>query len=76
MLLDSSRHGKYVGVEDNVLRLEAHLFGQNAVRTLADADLALDCVGLPLLIERHYYDGGPIPAYDSCLPDEFLFSLL
>jgi hypothetical protein len=45
--------GEDVGIEDDVLREEAHLLGQEAVRALADLELALGRRRLALLVELH-----------------------
>ena len=37
----------------------------SAVGALADRDLALDGVGLPLLVERHHHDAGAVAADES-----------
>ena len=42
------------GIEDDVLGREAELLGQQPVGALADLDLALDRVGLALLVEGHH----------------------
>ena len=57
VLLDAGRHGEDVGIEDDVLGRKADLLGQQLVGALADRHLALDGVGLALLVERHHDDG-------------------
>ena len=57
VLLDAGGDGEDVRIEDDVLGREADRLGQQPVRALADLDLALDRVGLPLLVERHHDDG-------------------
>ena len=39
-------------------------FDQDVVGALADRDLALERVGLALLVERHDDDGGAVAAHD------------
>ena len=56
VLLDAGRDGEDVRVEDDVLGRKAGLFGQKLVGARADRDLALERVGLALLVERHHHD--------------------
>ncbi len=62
VLLDPRGDREDVRVEDQVLRREAGLLGEQAVGALADLDLALDGVGLALLVEGHHDDGGAVAA--------------
>ena len=62
VLLDAGGHGQDVGIEDDVLRREADLLGQDAVGARADLDLALDGVGLALLVEGHDDHGRAVAA--------------
>ena len=55
VLLHAGGHGEDVGVEDDVLGREADLLGEDAVGAPADLDLALDGVGLALLVEGHHH---------------------
>ena len=64
VLLDAGRDGEHVRVEDDVLGREADLLDEQRVRALADLDLALDGVGLALLVERHHDDAGAVAAHD------------
>ena len=52
VLLDAGGDGEDVGVEDDVFRREAGLFGQQLVGARADLDLARPGVGLPVLRRR------------------------
>ena len=61
MLVDAGRYGEDVRVEDDVLRLESVL-SQELVGALADRDLALRCVRLADLVERHDDDCGTVSA--------------
>ena len=54
VLLDAGRDREHVRVEDDVLGREAGLLDQQPVGALADRDLALDRVGLALLVEGHH----------------------
>ncbi len=51
--LDAGRDREDVRVENDVFRREPDALGQQPVRALADLDLALDRVGLALLVESH-----------------------
>ena len=59
VLTHACADGEYVGVEDDVASGEAHLFCQNAVGTLADADATFVSCGLSLLVEGHNHHGSP-----------------
>ena len=63
VLLDAGGDGEDVRVEDDVLGREADLLGQDAVGAGADLDLALEGVGLALLVEGHDDDGGAVAAH-------------
>ena len=65
-----------VGVEDDVRRVVARLLGEQPVGALADLDLALDGVGLPLLVEGHHDDGGAVALHAPGLREEILLALL
>ena len=51
-----------VRVEDDVLGVEAGALREQVVGALADRDLALDRVGLALLVEGHHDHGGAVAA--------------
>ena len=53
VLLEPGRDRENVRIEDDVRRFEPGAFGEQGVGALADRHLALDRVGLPLLVERH-----------------------
>ncbi len=74
VFFDAGSDGEDVGVEDDVLRFEAHLFGEDFIGADADFDFAVGVVGLALLIEGHDDGGGPVAAYDFGLADKFLFA--
>ena len=59
VLLDPGRDREDVRVEDDVLGREADLLGEQRVGALADRDLALDGVGLALLVEGHHDAAAP-----------------
>ena len=63
VLLDAGGDGEDVGVEDDVLGREADLLGEDAVGARADLRLALERVGLALLVEGHDHDGGAVAAH-------------
>jgi hypothetical protein len=70
------RHGENVWIEDNVLRREADVFGEDTERPLADLDLAVLGVGLPNFVKRHDDNSGPIGQALRRLLPENVFALL
>ena len=52
------------------------LFDQDVVGALADRDLALERVGLALLVERHHHHGGAVAAHDLGVLDELRLAFL
>ena len=70
VLLDAGGDGEDVRVEDDVVGREAGPIGQEPVRAPADVDLALDRVGLALLVEGHDDDRGAVPAGEPRLAQE------
>ncbi len=75
VLLDAGGDGENVGIENDVFRRKPHLIDQQAIGALADLRLALESVGLPLLIERHDHGGRAIAAQQPRLADELDLSL-
>ena len=63
VLLDAGGDGEDVRVEDDVLGREADLLGQQPVGARADLDLALDGVGLAVLVEGHHHHGRAVAAH-------------
>ena len=76
VLLDARRDGQDVGVEDDVLRPVPRFLSQQAVRARADVDLALDGVGLALLVEGHHDSRGSELAHPARFLEECLLALL
>ena len=76
MLLDACRDGEDVGVEDDVLRRESGLLGEEPIGALADRHLAVGIGRLPLLIEGHDDDSGTVATDRPRLAEEILFPLL
>ena len=58
VFLDARCHRKDIRVEDDVMRIEAHLFGKDAIGTTTNLNLPFVSIGLPLLIESHDYGCG------------------
>ena len=75
VFLDAGSDGEDVGVEDDVLGGEADLLGEDVVGAGADLDLALLCVGLPLLVEGHDDDRRAVALEELRLLYELLFAL-
>ena len=76
VLFDAGGDGEDVGVEDDVLGREPDLVDQDVVRPLADRRLALERVGLALLVERHHDHRRAVGPHDPRLADERLLALL
>ena len=76
VFLDARRDCENIGIEDDVLGRETHLFGQHPIGARADLDLAREGVGLALFIKGHDHDGGAIAAHEARLFDEFRLALL
>ena len=76
VLLDARADGEDVGVEDDVGRVEAHLFGQEVVRPLGDLHLVLDRDRLPLFVEHHHDAGGAVAPNEPGVAEELFFALL
>src|SRR5438034_8946227 len=76
MLLQTGCDRENVWVEDDVARWEIGLFGQQCVSARADVDLALEIIGLALLIERHHNDRCAITPNQSRLSQKFPFAVL
>ena len=55
MFFDTCSHRKHIRVEDDIVRIKAHLFGKNAISTSAHLNLALVSICLTLLIKSHDY---------------------
>ncbi len=77
VLFDAGRHGEDVRIEDDVLGREADLLGQELIGALANVDLALDGVGLALLVEGHDDDGGAVAQHllrviENCASPSFM----
>ena len=60
MLLDAGGDGEDVRIENDVLGREADLIDEDAIRSLADADLVFVSRGLALLVEGHHHRGGAV----------------
>ena len=76
VLLDAGRDRENVGIEDDVLGRKSDLVHQHVIGALADRDLALEGIGLALLVERHHHDRRPVPAHDLGVLDERVLALL
>jgi hypothetical protein len=76
VFLEACRNRQDVRVEDDVEGIETGLVGQQRVGALADGDLALDRVRLPLLVERHDNHGSAVTADRTRLAQEVVLALL
>src|SRR5262245_33817856 len=75
MLLDPGCNGQDVGVEDEVVWIEPHPFGEQFVGPLADLHLALDGVRLTMFVESHDHHTGAIALDATGFVEEVLLSL-
>ena len=64
VLLDAGGDGEDVRVEDDVGRIEADFVDEDVVGARADLDLALDRVGLSLLVEGHDDHGRAVAPHE------------
>ena len=64
VLLEASRHGQHVRVEDDVCRIEAGAFDEQPVGALTDRDSPLERVGLTPFVERHDDDRRAVAAHE------------
>ena len=76
MFLDAGGDGENVRIEDNVLRRNPGLSGQQTVGPSTDVDLAIDGIGLALLVERHDHHGRAVAANAPGLFEERRLALL
>ena len=67
---------KDVGIENDVFGRKAHLLGEQLVGPRADRGLALEGVGLPLLVEGHHDDRCAIAPAQPGLAQEFGLAFL
>ena len=58
MFLHSRSNGQHIRIENDVMRIEAHLFCKQTIGSLAHFYLAGISIGLPLLVECHHHHGG------------------
>ena len=68
--------GQDVGVEDDVLRREAGLLGEQSVGALTDGDLTLEDVRLTRLVEGHHDRSGPQSTHTPGMTEKLLLALL
>src|SRR4030095_1342948 len=76
VLLDAGGDREDVGIEDDVFGREAYLLDEELVAALADRPLALDRVGLALLVERHDHHGRAICLHLAGMLEERILTLL
>ena len=73
--LDARAYRQHVDIEDDVLRREICLFGQQAVGTLADVRLALVGHCLSFFVKGHHHHGCSVGAQASGLGQEILLAV-
>ncbi len=75
VLLHSGGNGQHVGVEDDVARIYAGLFGEQPVRPAAHLNLAFVGGGLSLLVESHHHHCRPVFPYRASMVEKRLLAL-
>jgi hypothetical protein len=60
MLLYACCDGKYIRVENNIIRWKADFFGEDAVRAFANLCFAPEAVCLSCFVKSHYYYGSSV----------------
>ena len=55
VFLNTCCNRKHIRVEDDIVRIEAHLFGKNAISTSAHLNLTFVSICLTFLIKSHDY---------------------
>ena len=76
MLLHAGADGQDVWVEDDVLRVDADLLGQDTEGADADADLVGERRGLAFLVEGHDDHRGAVAAAEAGALHEALLAVL
>src|SRR5207244_123970 len=64
-----------VWIEDDVVRCEVGLLGEQFVSAGADVDLALEIVGLALFVKCHHDHSSAVSSNESRLAQEFFFAV-
>ena len=70
MLFDTGGDGKDIGVEDNIFRREADLFGEDFVGATANLNFTFAGVGLTNLVESHHHHRGAVAANQFRMVDK------
>ena len=76
VLLHTRSNGQYVGVDDDVQGVHAHLLGQDPVGPFSNLYAPFVARGLSLFIEAHHHHGSPIAHYVLGMLDEHLLPFL
>jgi hypothetical protein len=76
VFLDAGRDRENVRIEDDVFRRKTDFIDENFVSARADLNLALDRVGLALLVERHHDDRRAIAAHEPRVMPEGVLAFL
>ena len=74
MFFQAGGNGKNVGIENDILRIEAKLFGQDFIRPVRNLHFAFLGIGLSFFIKSHHDHRGAKAFTDDGLLDEFFFS--
>ena len=65
VFLDTCSNSQYIRVEDDIVRIKAHLFSQDAISTSAHFNLTFVSICLTFLIESHDYSSSTQLLYHS-----------
>ena len=65
---------KYIGIKDDVIRIEIELANEQVIAAFADVLASLQIVCLTIFIESHYHHGGTILLAQFSLSEKFFFS--
>ena len=65
-----------VRIEDDVLRWEIQLCGEEVIGAFADFGLARKRIGLPHFVERHHDDSSAMTPRDGCLVEKLFLTFL
>ena len=76
MLIDSCSDGKNIGIENNVLRREAHFIHKDPIGFFTDFNLALLCIRLAFFVKGHHDDCGAVLHAQLCFFNKLLFAFL
>ena len=75
VLLNTRRHGKDIGVKNDVFGRESDVFSEDVIGPAANFNFTLAGVGLADFIKRHDHHGGTVAAHQLRMMNESLHAL-